>query len=318
MQLARLVPVVARESSPGGAEQHIERQAEVPEVDRGDPQALAYLVGIELKRARGKISQEKAASVLGVTRPVISYIEDGKQNPGPVKVRQLLEFYGCDQQLIERIVELSESYIGRDKWWADFNDVTPAWFATFVGLEGLAESEFVWEPLALPGMTMIPEYHEALLQNGLRIRPGEIAQIVELRNKRRERLTSTVNPLRLTTVIEQRTLDRMVGGPEVMRRQYKHLLELNRLDNVNLFVMPDSVAVHDGLDGEFILLDFAKALPIGYVESHDSAIYVQDQDQVRMYDLASKRMCEAATKALDNQSETVDQAIGRCLDRVAD
>jgi hypothetical protein len=52
--------------------------------------------------------------------------------------------------------------------------------------------------------------------------------------------------------------------------------------------------VHDGLDGEFALLDFDDALSIGYVEFPDGAVYVQDQDQVAAYTMAAQRMCVAA------------------------
>ena len=44
--------------------------------------------------------------------------------------------------------------------------------------------------------------------------------------------------------------------------------------------MPVTVAVHDALDGEFLLLDFDEAQSIGYIEYLTGAIYIQDQDQV--------------------------------------
>ncbi len=44
--------------------------------------------------------------------------------------------------------------------------------------------------------------------------------------------------------------------------------------------MPVTVAVHDGLDGEFLLLDFDEARSIGYIEYPTGVIYVQDQDQI--------------------------------------
>ncbi|GGI97515.1 hypothetical protein GCM10011581_38380 [Saccharopolyspora subtropica] len=43
-------------------------------------------------------------------------------------------------------------------WWAPWADVVPDWFKTFVGLEGLARSEFNYETALLPG----------LLQTGVR------------------------------------------------------------------------------------------------------------------------------------------------------
>lgn len=44
--------------------------------------------------------------------------------------------------------------------------------------------------------------------------------------------------------------------------------------------LPVTVAAHDGLDGDFLLLDFDEAQSIGYIEYPTGAIYIQDQDQV--------------------------------------
>lgn len=44
--------------------------------------------------------------------------------------------------------------------------------------------------------------------------------------------------------------------------------------------LPVTAAVHDGLDGDFLLLDFDEAQSIGYIEYPTGAIYIQDQDQV--------------------------------------
>ena len=43
--------------------------------------------------------------------------------------------------------------------------------------------------------------------------------------------------------------------------------------------MPVTVAVHDGLDGDFLLLDSTKP-SIGYIEYPTGAVYMQGQDQV--------------------------------------
>jgi hypothetical protein len=44
--------------------------------------------------------------------------------------------------------------------------------------------------------------------------------------------------------------------------------------------MPVTVAVHDGLDGEFLLLGFDEARSVGYIEYPTGVIYVQDQGQI--------------------------------------
>ncbi len=261
---------------------------------------MAWLVGTELKNARlrANFSQKKAGAVLGVSHATISYMEAGTTAQEPAKVTKLLRHYGCDLAHADRLARLAGSYSDKGTWWADFKDVVADWFATFVGLEGLAQAEFVWEPLALPGMVQIPEYAEALLINHLHVAPAEVPQVVNLRAARQKRLIDD-EPLHYSTVIEERTLDRMVGGPEVMRRQLEHLLELSKLQNVDLFVMPEATAVHDGLDGEFTLLDFDMAQSVAYIEFQDGTVYVQDQDRVAKYDLTRKRMSNAATAPID-------------------
>jgi hypothetical protein len=73
-------------------------------------------------------------------------------------------------------------------------------------------------------------------------------------------------------------------------------------DNVELHVMPVEVAVHDGLDGDFLLLDFDEAQSIGYIEYQNGAVYVQDQDQVGLYTLAADRLCAAALSGAESAS----------------
>jgi hypothetical protein len=85
-----------------------------------------------------------------------------------------------------------------------------------------------------------------------------------------------------------------------MRSQLRHLLDLMARDNVELHVMPVSRTVHDGLDGEFLLLDFVEAQSIGYIEYPNGAVYVQDQDQTELYALTADRLCAAALSETDS------------------
>ncbi|MEB3371595.1 DUF5753 domain-containing protein [Saccharopolyspora mangrovi] len=168
-----------------------------------------------------------------------------------------------------------------------------------MGLEGIATSESNYGSLVLPGQLQTPEYAAALLQNNLRVPPMDAQQVVRARMAR-QRLTDNVDPLHIRVVIEEYVLDRVVGSPVIMRAQLEHLLELMRLDNVELHVMPVSVAVHDGLDGDFLLLDFEDAQSIGYIEYPTGAIYIQDQDQVAAYNLSVDRLCAAALSESDS------------------
>jgi len=268
----------------------------VPE--RGDPSALRWLIGTELLNARkkAKVSQKEAGKAAGCSHVTVSYIEAGTTVQEPVRITKLMKRYGSDQADIDRLARLAGSYADKGAWWADFADVVPNWLETFVGLEGLAKSEFVYEPLALPGPVQVEQYAEALLVDHLRVAAADVPQVVALRMARQERLAGD-DPLEFVTVIEEAALDRMVGGPEVMRLQLEHLLELEERPNIELLIMPSNVAVHDGLDGEFMLLDFREAQSIAYIEFQDGAVYVQDQNRVKKYDFTRKRLCSRAMPA---------------------
>ncbi|MEV0702244.1 DUF5753 domain-containing protein [Saccharopolyspora sp. NPDC050389] len=217
---------------------------------------------------------------------------------GASSATALLRAYGADVEHVDRMSSLA-ARTDQSTWWAPFGDVLPNWFKTFVGLEGLATAESTYGSLILPGQLQTPEYAAALLQGNLRVPPMDAPQVVRARMAR-QRLTDDTNPLRFRGIIEEYALDRIIGGPQVMRAQLEHLLELMRRDNVELHVMPVSVPVHDGLDGDFLLLDFTEAQSIGYIEYPTGAIYVQDQDQVAAYNLSVERLCSAALSVSDS------------------
>jgi len=269
--------------------------------ERSDPSALRWLIGNELRQARTRAgkTQSEAGKILGCSQPRINYLEIGRNKQQPEEVTKLLQFYGADIAHIDRMASLA-GRADQGTWWAPFSDVVPDWLKTFVGLEGLAESEFSYEPQLLHGLLQTKDYAAALLVNNLRVATVDVERVVKLRMERQARLTDADSPLHFTAVIEESVLDRLVGGHELMRDQLSHLLDLAKHANITLHVMQLAVAVHDGLDGEFALLNFAEAQSIGYVEFPDGAVYVQDQDQVAAYTQAAERLCAAALSQADS------------------
>ncbi|WP_433657939.1 helix-turn-helix domain-containing protein [Nocardia sp. CA-128927] len=266
---------------------------------RADPNALRFLIGRELKFAREKAgkSQTQAGKELDCTPTKINYLETGKTTQQPAEVTVLLRFYGAKPADVERISALA-GQADQTTWWAPFGASFPNWFTTFVGLEGLAESQFCYTSMHLPGQLQTPGYAAALLEGHLRVPPADAPGVVRGRMARQRLIDE--NPLHLRAVIEEYVLDRAAGGPEVMREQLEHLLALVELPTVELHVMPVSVAVHDGLDGDFIVLNFPSANSIGYIEYPAGALYVQDQDQVELYKMATNRLCAAALSESDS------------------
>ncbi|UGT59867.1 helix-turn-helix domain-containing protein [Nocardia asteroides] len=271
---------------------------------RADPNALRFLIGRELRdaRERAKKSQRQAAEVLACTQTKINYLESGRNQQQPAEITALLTFYGqftaVDTVHVERLAALA-TQADQSSWLAPFGSVFPDWFKIFVGLEGLASRVFTYEQTLLPGQLQTPDYAAALLEGHLRVAPINAPHVVAARMAR-QRLTGGANPLGFCVVIEEAVLDRIVGGPAVMAAQLEHVLNLMERENVELHVMPITVAVHDGLDGEVMLLDFDDAQSIGYIEYPDGAVYVQQPEQVALYKMAADRLCRAALSESDS------------------
>ncbi|MFI7664157.1 helix-turn-helix domain-containing protein [Nocardia sp. NPDC049526] len=280
-------------------------------VSRSDPSALRFLIGHELRsaRLRAGVSQADAAKELGCTQPKINNMETGKYQQQPDESAKLMRLYGADVDQIDRIASLA-GRADQATWWAPFSEVLPNWFKAFVGLEGLATSQFTYQAMTLTGQLQTEGYATALLSGGLQIAPLDLPQAIRARMAR-QRLANETDPLRLQAVIEEHTLDRLVGGSAVMAEQLQHLLELMERENVELRVMPTSTAVHVGLDGDFTLLNFDEALSLGYIEYQTGALYVQDQDQVEMYKMIADRL-----RSLALPSEESVQVIRGRLDRL--
>ena len=275
---------------------------------RGDPSALAWLIGNELRQARLRAgeTQAAAAKVLACSAPRINYLEIGRTQQRLDELETLLKFYGAGADDIERLVTLASRPVERT-WWTPWSAVIPDWMRTFVGLEGLATAEFAYHPLVIPGLLQTRDYVAALAVGSPFLRPDHYNRVVEFRLARQARLAEEYQPLHLTAVITESALLRRVGGVDVMHGQLEHLIALSRRSNVTLHVMPDSVAMHDGLEGPFMIVHLTGVQPIAYVEIPDDAVYVRDHDDVAGYLARADRLCSTALP----KAESVDLIASR-------
>ncbi|GAB3487296.1 helix-turn-helix transcriptional regulator [Amycolatopsis cihanbeyliensis] len=256
---------------------------------------MRWLLGVELahvrKHARMTIAQ--AAEASGLTRAKVSYMETGRYQQYPDDVAHVLNTYGAPRQEVDRLVSLCAQTEGKS-WWAPWSHVMPDWFKTFVGLEGLAAAEFVFEPMVLPGLLQTEEYAQAITEATGFVRRDHGERFVSFRLARANRLTEE-EPLQLHTVIGEAALRLQVGTPEVREAQFRHLLKLARQPNVTIQVLRPEDGPHTATMGKFSVLDFERAQSIAYNEHLDGAVYVQDQDAVRTYKMAVENLRSVAS-----------------------
>ncbi len=278
--------------------------------ERGDPSALRWLIGAELTnyRKQSGVSQADAGKAVGVSSGMIGHYETGRHFAAPEQIARLLKLYNAPYYDIERLATLAGK-ADQNSWLARWNDVIPDWARTYVGLEGLASHAVTYHPLVLPALLQTKDYSAGVTSPSARVRPDQQERVVGLRMERQERLFTDDQPLQLTAMIEESILDRPIGrknSKEVMRNQLLHLIELSKMDNIEIRVLPIALGHHDGLEGRFDVLHFldaqerAQAQSIGYIEIPDHAVYFQDQLQVDKYTKCAELLCSVALSQADS------------------
>ena len=72
----------------------------------------------------------------------------------------------------------------------------------------------------------------------------------------RQRILTREDRPRLWAVLDEAVIRRVVGGPEVMREQLRHLIDCAEQGKTTLQVVPFGAGAHAGTTGPFVILDF--------------------------------------------------------------
>ena len=225
----------------------------------------------------------EAAKRLDKTRSALQRIETGVTRADVHFVRSAMDVYDhYDETLIEEAREAMK----------------PPWFRAYgiedmgyVDVETHAASVKEFSGLKLPGLLHTEAYIRASFAHSRRRRSAEeLHNDIEVRLIRQERLVAQENSLELAAIIDESALRRDVGGPEVMRDQLRHLVEMAALPTVTLQVLP--LKAHSALDGGFILLSFLDRdePDLLYVEYVTGALHIEEDQEVRACRLKFDRL----------------------------
>jgi len=277
-----------------------------------NPTLRARRLALELLRRReaAGLTREEAARQLEWSTSTIFRIETGRSRPQPGNVRVLLELYGVTGPERDGLIRLARE-ARQPGWWHSFRDVLPNPYEVYIGLEAGAASIRNFEPNVVPGLLQTEEYARQTLRNG----PGEldredVERLVQVRMERQRILAREGRP-RLWAVVDEAVIRRVVGGPEVMREQLRHLIECAEQGKTTLQVVPFGAGAHAGTTGPFVILDFPEATDpaVVYVETLAGDIYLEEPLDVDRYTLAFARLLAAALHP-DDSVRLVRQVVG--------
>lgn len=255
------------------------------------PTVAIWELGVRLRARRemAGMTATAAAKHAGCTQGYLSDVERGNTKIAPEKLEALLGAYEFSQEEADELRGLREE-ANRRGWWQEYSGIYDPTVLRMFGLEHGAESVRFYENLLITGLLQTEEYARALGEGSSMQRAVDAAPRMEARMLRQRRLSGG-EPIRLSVVMSEAALRQQVGGPEVLRRQLRHLAETaeRHPDTVDLRVIPFTAGRFSTMGAStFALIDVpSPRLPVLlYQESVTSVEIVERPAVVREYAVA--------------------------------
>jgi transcriptional regulator with XRE-family HTH domain len=272
---------------------------------RCGPTAPRIALGAQLRRLREatNITTGQAAGAIRASPSKLSRLERGRTGARQRDVADLLTLYGViDEAEREQLLILARQ-ANAPGWWQQYHDVLPRWFGLYIGLEEASSVIRAYEVQLVHGLMQTEDYARAVIHLFNAGAPAEeIDRRISLRMQRQQLLTRPGAP-ELWAVLDEAALRRPTGGPQVMRAQMEHLLQLTDLPTVTLQIVPLRAGPPAAAGGPFTILRFpGPDLPdLVYLEQLNSALYLDQPHDVTGYLTVMDRLCVQAKTGAASQ-----------------
>ncbi|MGW4239814.1 helix-turn-helix domain-containing protein [Streptomyces sp. NPDC004749] len=264
------------EAEQHGAEAHEPGDEPGWEVDPDDEWGVAVLttVGRQLKLRREATGMRASdfGKAVGYGEDMVFKIEGGKRIPR--------------QEYLDKADEVLRAGGLISATWEDVKKVRyPKKVRELGWLEAKAVEIGVYECNTVAGLLQTPAHARAvILATQPPYSPDDMERMVAARLARQSVYDRDPAPS-IHFVLEEAPLRRQVGGTMVWRQQLERLLDVGRLNNVTLQVMPTNTEAHPGMDGRIELLKFPDGTAVGRADGMFNGRPVNDPRHVRVLEL---------------------------------
>lgn len=235
--------------------------------DSASPTAQYFAAVLRLLRQQVGLTQEELGERMGYTGSAVSAVETCAKPPTE-------DFIEAADNALDAggLLRAAINLLRLERY--------PVHFQGFVQLEQEAVSVSSYCTQLIHGLLQTKEYaREVLVSAFPPLDEDEIERLAQARIERKALLDSKPATV-LTIIFEEAALRRQMGGPEVMRAQYAHLMECAARPNVVIQVMPLAQAGHAGLQGPMTLIETQDEAPVAYLECNGQSILVSKPDEV--------------------------------------
>ena len=250
-------------------------------------------------REEADLTIEEVAEKLEMSASTVSRIETAQVGVRPRDLGFLLELYEVSETDRDQLLQIARER-RQQRWWQEYADLPNIAVA---GLEDDASTIVQFSALLVPGLLQTEAYARAVLEAiRLDAKPVDIERRLQLRIHRQALLTSE-HPPEYWVVLDEAALRREVGGPAVMAEQLGRLIEVAKLPNVTLQVLPFTSGEHPGMDGDFTILHYRESADpdVVYIENTGGDMYLEEREVTRRYN----KLFDHLRAAAQNPGESI-------------
>ncbi|MFL6143390.1 MAG: helix-turn-helix transcriptional regulator [Labedaea sp.] len=236
-------------------------------------------------RVDAGLTMSQVAKRIGVSPSTISRAESGKRGISRDDLASLLTIYGASRSVRAAMMELHGEALKPgflDRGQLQVHEDLEKW----IGFEQDATVLYNYEPLLVPGLLQTFPYARAVIQAAdLSLSEQVVDDRVAARISRQALLRQPRSP-RLDVVLHEAALHQRVGGSDVMREQIGYLIESAGRRGITIRLIPREVGAHSGMNGPFVVMDYARLPSIVHLENKVASLYLDAPGDVQAYKLA--------------------------------
>ncbi|MCP9944976.1 helix-turn-helix domain-containing protein [Streptomyces somaliensis] len=246
------------------------------EVDPDDESGAAVVATVgrqlRLRREAAGLKAAEFGRLIGYGDDLVYKVEAGKRIPRPEYLDKADKVLGANGLIAAMKKDVEEVRY-------------PKKVRELAKLEARAIEIGVYVGLSIHGLLQTPEHARALFEVSQSAYSEEdMERLVAARMARKSIFERSPAPA-LSFVQEEATLHRKVGGTMVWRQQLEYLLELGRLRNISLQVMPTDSGAHPGLSGKIEVLKFEDGTAVGRSDGAFGGRPTSDPKHLRVLEL---------------------------------
>ncbi|MFJ6212158.1 helix-turn-helix domain-containing protein [Streptomyces sp. NPDC092296] len=254
-------------------------------------------LGGQLRKLREEsdftLAEVEARTSVKETR--LSRIETARLGIKAGDLDELLDLYRVEDRERRDFLHTLAREGSRRGWWQTYSDVLSTRYMDLITLEADAKQIRTVQISLIPGLLQTSAYARGIIEV---MRLDETATtvdaLVEVRIARQNVLTRP-QPLSFWAVIHEAALRPRFASQDTMREQLQRLIDLSRLPNVNIQILPAEAAPGPWMGGQFNILTFpAPGDDIVLTEDFLSTTYIEDEGTVTRYGEAFQKITAEA------------------------